>query len=130
MLWCKNNQKEMRFNFYDSWELMYSKNCWKGVTREEWAQVEWPQVYSISPQPLIAPMRVSGKVHKLMKILSWNVTKCFTFQHNLIYSSHASSFSAAVLGSRWSKKSSTVDMNYLADVCVCVCVCVLRILYD
>ena len=47
--------------------------------------------------------RVGWKVHRLTKILSWNVTKMrLIFQHSL----HTSSISVEVLGSYWSKMSS------------------------
>ena len=56
-------------------------------------------------------MKVGWKVHRLTKILSWNVNKMRSnFQHISLGSPHCSSISVAVLGSHWSKKASTPDM--------------------
>ena len=56
--------------------------------------------------------RIGWKILRLTKILSWNVTKwVFFFRLNLSCSLHTKSIGVAVIGSHWSKKSSTTDMT-------------------
>ena len=62
--------------------------------------------------PLTRHTRAGWKVHRLTKILAWNVNKKrFIFQYSPLCSSHTSFISFVVFGSHWSKKISSADMT-------------------
>ena len=62
-------------------------------------------------QAIMIYTRVDWKVHRLTKILSWNVTKRGLFFNSHLCSLHTSSFVVAELGSHSPKKSSKADMT-------------------